>query len=85
MNPLHTLSTVPPIQRQVLFVAAVAAAALLSMYVQLLHTSLARGDELRELQRIAGIRKAVKPAAPAPRKVALRAKAGPDATVASGR
>ena len=47
MNPLRAL---PLAQRQFLFVATIVAVALLAMYVQLLHESLQRGDELREVQ-----------------------------------
>lgn len=67
MNPLRAyvlLRALPLAQRQLLFFAAILAAALLSLYVQLLHHSLARGDELREVQRVAGIRKPAKAAAP---------------------
>lgn len=57
MNPLRAL---PLAQRQLLFVAAVVAVALLSLYVQLLHESLERGAELREVQRTSGISKPAK-------------------------
>jgi hypothetical protein len=46
-----------PGERRLLLCAAVVAVALLSFYVQLLHDSLARGDELREIQRTTGLHK----------------------------
>jgi hypothetical protein len=54
---MNAFRALPLAQRQLLFVAAVVAVALLSMYVQLLHDSLARGAELREVQRVTGARK----------------------------
>ena len=81
MNPLRDL---PLAQRPLLFVAAVVAVALLSMYVQLLHDSLARGEELREVQRVTGVKKATS-AAPAPQAASLRAGQPADRTSAQAR
>jgi hypothetical protein len=58
MNPLRVVvlsfAALPLARRRLLVCAAIAAALLMSMYVQLLHHSLARGDQLREVQRNAG-------------------------------
>ena len=75
MNPLRAL---PLARRQLLFFAAILAVALLSLYVQLLHQSLARGDELREVQRVAGIRKATKAVAPGTQPGLVRTRNGAD-------
>jgi hypothetical protein len=88
MNPLRAfvrLRALPLAQRQLLFFAAIVAVALLSLYVQLLHQSLARGDELRELQRSAGIRKPAKAAAPSTPPGPVRARAGADSTDTGAR
>lgn len=61
MNPFRAL---PLAERQLLLVAAVAAVALLSLYVQLLHESMARGAELRETQFKPGIGKSANATAP---------------------
>jgi hypothetical protein len=76
---LLALQTLPLPQRRFLLFAAVMAVALLSTYVQLLHTSLARGDELREMQRNA-LASLVTPALPHPPQAAtlVRVKNGPD-------
>jgi hypothetical protein len=57
----------PLFQRPFLLVAALLAVALMSLYVQLLHDSLARGQELREALRISGMRNPAKAMAPNPR------------------
>ncbi len=77
MNPLRAL---PLAQRQLLFVAAVLAVALLSLYVQLLHDSLARGDELRELQRISAISKPARATAPETQAGLVRARGAANGT-----
>lgn len=76
MNPLRNLRAQATAHRQLLFVAAIAALALLSLYVQLLHASLERGHELREVQRTAAPMRPAKPvasAAPSPRQRTARA------------
>jgi hypothetical protein len=82
MNPLRDL---PLAQRQLLFVAAVVAVALLSLYVQLLHHSLARGEELREVQRVAGAKKATTATMTKPQPVVLRARDAAEREVAQAR
>ena len=82
---MNLLRAMPLAQRQVLFVAAVVAMALLSMYVQLLHDSLQRGIELREVQRVAGIRKPAKPAPAEAQPASLRQRQAANVTDARAR
>jgi hypothetical protein len=77
MHPSRVLSAwhaLPMPQRQFLLFAVVVAVALLSLYVQLLHTSLARGDELREVQRTAVPTKATKAVTQLPQATLARAR-----------
>ena len=64
---IQAFHALPQAQRLFLLFAAVVAVVLLWLYVQLLHTSLARGHELREMQRIAAVTKGGSAAAQRPR------------------
>ena len=88
MNPsraLLALHALPLAQRRFLVVAAVVAVALLSLYVQLLHLSLVRGDELRAAQRNAGITKLAKTLPHPPQAAVVGEKNGPERTAARTR
>ena len=71
---MNTLRALPLAERLLLLVAVVLAVGLMAVYVQLLHDSLRRGDELRKEQRIAATRKPTKVARAEVQDTSLRAR-----------
>jgi len=63
MKPLHSISPVAidSISPRMLLCAAVLAVALMALFVDLLHDSMARGEQWREAQRTSDARAPAKP------------------------